>query len=113
MKSQQNRIELVARPDVFKKRVANVHSMEWDAQKMNSAVQRSAGRTGNVFQRERDDQCRVFQNYRQHGNQSFLSTTISGKLRVPHSIRISEWLTEFGPLPWQAKQGTVSSLFQL
>ena len=53
MKSQQNLIELGTRPDVFKRQVVNVHSMEWDALKMTSAVQRSAGRTGNVFQKRR------------------------------------------------------------
>ena len=31
---------------------------------------------------------------------------------VPCSNRISPWLTEFGPLPWQAEQ-TVSALCQL
>ena len=31
---------------------------------------------------------------------------------VPYSNRISPWLTEFGPLPWQTKQ-TVSALCQL
>ena len=31
---------------------------------------------------------------------------------IPYSNRISPWLTEFGPLPWQAKQ-TVSALSQL
>ena len=31
---------------------------------------------------------------------------------VPYSNRISPWLTEFGPLPWQAKQ-TVSDLCKL
>ena len=31
---------------------------------------------------------------------------------VPYSNRIWPWLTEFGPLPWQAKQ-TVSALCQL
>ena len=28
---------------------------------------------------------------------------------IPYSNRISQWLTEFGPLPWQAKQ-TVSAV---
>ena len=32
--------------------------------------------------------------------------------QLPYSNRISQWLTEFGPLPWQAKQ-TVSALCQL
>ena len=31
---------------------------------------------------------------------------------LPYSNRISPWLTEFGPLPWQAKQ-TTSALCQL
>ena len=31
---------------------------------------------------------------------------------IPYSNRISPWLTEFGPLPWQAKQ-TMSALCQL
>ena len=33
-------------------------------------------------------------------------------LQLPYSNIISPWLTEFGPLPWQAKQ-TTSALCQL
>ena len=40
------------------------------------------------------------------------STVCSIDNEVPYSNRIWPWITEFGPLPWQAKQ-TTSALCQL